>query len=66
MRCGLPMTRIVAKEVSWEVGSSPRDMHLLLPLLLVLFPLALLHWRTCAVRMKNSNLPLVYLVGNCI
>jgi hypothetical protein len=49
-----------------NVTQCERDMHLLLPLLLVLFPLALLHWRMCAVHMKDSNLPLVYLVGNCI
>jgi len=52
-------------EVHWEVRSSPRDVHLLLLLLLVLFFEAHLHCHTYAVHMNNSNLPLVYLAGNC-
>ena len=42
-----------------------RDLHLLLPLLLVLFFEAHLHCHTYAVYMNNSYLPLASLAGNC-
>jgi hypothetical protein len=41
----------VAKEVRWEVRSCERDVHPLLPLLLVLLFVAHLHHRTHAVPM---------------
>jgi len=41
-------------EVRWEVRSSPCDVHLLLPLLLVLFSVAHLHCRTYAVHMTHE------------
>ena len=58
-RFGTNTSRILAKEVNLEVRSSPRDVHLLPPLLLVLFSVAHLHCRTYAVHMNNSYLPLV-------